>query len=157
MTGIKDFKLDGETYGQLMTILHNLPIDEKWIVNIRPLSEKRSIDANAQIWIWNKQIAEYQGEDIKTVHNRNKRDFGLPILFDSGDEAGTIIQWQLKKIGFWQMTDEQQIKVMACFNVTSLMSTKQCNEYRDNMRNFFIQNGIDLRYINEPPAESING
>lgn len=151
MAGIKDFKLNNETYGYFMTMLHNLPRDEQWLVNIRPFSGKRSLDANAQTWVWYKQISSQTGDDIETVHRRCKRDFGLPILFESGEEAGIVLGWLLNKKGFYNLSEEQQLKVMGCFSVTSLMTTKQCNEYRDNMQNFFNNNGFDLRYVGEPP------
>jgi hypothetical protein len=49
------------------------------------------------------------------------------------------------------MPRDKQRKVIELMNVTSIMKTAQHNDYREQMREHFRLNGIDLRYFNEPP------
>lgn len=120
-------------------------------MSVRERRKRRSLDANAQVHVWFQQIANETGDDVLTVKARCKRDFGLPIIF-SDVEVGVPISWMLESCGFWQLSDARQCKIMRGISVTSLMSTAQCNEFRDAMRAGFLEQGIDLRYVGEPPA-----
>ena len=114
-------------------------------VCIQPWSDKRTIPANAQIHVWYKQIADKDGEDVKTVELQCKRMFGLPILLDSV-EYGRKISWTLNKLDFFNWPYEQQCGYMELLPVTRLFTTKQHNHYRETMQSHYNKNGYALDY-----------
>ena len=114
-------------------------------VNITKKKKKRSLPANAQQHVWYKQISEYTATDIKTVECECKIDFGLPIVL-SDPEVGTIIGHAMQGAKFFTMTREQQIKFIKVFQITSLMNTKQHNQYRENILYFWNTSGLNIGY-----------
>lgn len=144
MKVLEDYKLDKNNIGFLVQTVTNLNFDSKYRVNVEVWSDKRSLSANAQQHVWYKQIAEFNGLDIRTAGNMSKLDFGLPILLDS--EYGKKVSFVLTKINFWNMAREQQINVMDLIQVTSLFKTKQHNLYRDNLQIYWYEQGLNLDY-----------
>lgn len=114
-------------------------------VVIEPWSEKRTLGANAQIYVWYSQIAKKDGESVDVVRNFCKLMFGLPILLNN-PKFEKKIQYTLGKVGFYEWTHEQQCGFMDMLAVTSLMTTKQHNEYRDNILAYYNKNGYALDY-----------
>lgn len=114
-------------------------------ITVGPKKKHRSLSANAQQHVWIKAISDATGDDIKDVELRCKRDFGLPILL-ADKEMGPKIDWMLKKIGYYEMTPQQQIGVMSYFAVTSLMSTSQHKAYRDAMEVTWNSRGVYIDY-----------
>lgn len=115
-------------------------------VTVEPWSEKRTLPANAQIHVWYKQIADTDGENVKTVECQCKRMFGLPILLESA-EYGHKISWTLNKLDFFNWPWEQQCGYMELLPVTRLFTTKQHSEYRDTMQSHYNKNGYQLDYM----------
>lgn len=116
----------------------------RYVVSIKEWS-KRSLNANAQVFVWIKAISEHTGDDLKTVEGRCKLYHGLPILL-AGDD-GVVTGWILEKLRFNTLTDEQQVQVISAMEVTRKFTTKQHNEYRDSIQQFWLNNGLDLRYM----------
>jgi len=114
-------------------------------VNITKKKKKRSLSANAQQHVWYKQISEFTATDIKTCEAECKVDFGLPIIL-SDPEVGVVIGHALQGAKFFTMTREQQIKFVQIIQVTSLMNTKQHNQYRENIIYFWNQSGLNIGY-----------
>lgn len=114
-------------------------------VTIEPWSEKRTLSANAQIYVWYSQIAKQDGESVNTVRNQCKLNFGIPILVNC-HKNGRRVQYTLQKVGFYEWSYEQQCNFMDMLAVTSLMTTKQHNEYRDTMQSEYNKNGYGLDY-----------
>lgn len=114
-------------------------------VNITKKKKKRSLNANAQQHVWYKQISEFTATDIKTAECECKIDFGLPIIL-SDPEVGNIIGHAMQTAKFFTMTREQQIKFIQIIQVTSLMNTKQHNQYRENILYFWNQAGLNIGY-----------
>ena len=114
-------------------------------ITIEPWSDKRTIPANAQIHVWYKQIADKDGENVKTVELQCKRMFGLPILLESV-EYGNKISWTLNKLDFFNWPYEQQCGYMELLPVTRLFTTKQHNHYRETMQSHYNKNGYALDY-----------
>ena len=114
-------------------------------ITAKPHSKKRSLTANAQVYVWYAHIAKLEGESSESVRNFCKLMFGLPILLQDENYKDKI-SWTLNKIGFYNWNHEQQIKCMELFAVTSLLNTKQHNEYRDNMQAYYAKNGVMLDY-----------
>ena len=115
------------------------------------ITDRRSLSANAQVWVWAKQVAEQQGEDVKTVYARMKRDHGLPIIL-ADIEHGKLVDWMLKQFKFYQRTDEQQLKIIDGIEVTRHFSTKQHNSFRDSVQVFYNNNGFNLQYLEKEDA-----
>jgi hypothetical protein len=120
-------------------------------VNITPKPKKRSLPANAQQHVFYKQISEFTGTDLKTVECESKIDFGLPIIL-ADPEVGRTIGYALERGGFFSMQREKQVKFIQIFQVTSLMSTKQHNQYRDNLIFYWNKNGLPLQYLEDEAA-----
>ncbi len=115
------------------------------------ITDRRSLSANAQVHVWAKQVAEQQGEDVKTVYARMKRDHGLPIIL-ADIEHGKMVDWMLKQFKFYQRTDEQQLKIIDGIEVTRHFSTKQHNSFRDSVQVFYNNNGFNLQYLEREDA-----
>ena len=114
-------------------------------VNVTEKPKKRSLSANAQQHVFYKQISEFSATDIKTCECECKIDFGLPIIL-SDPEVGVIVGHALQGAKFFTMTREQQVKFIQIIQVTSLMSTKQHNQYRENILHFYNQSGLNIGY-----------
>ena len=105
---------------------------------------KRSKPANAVYAVWIGEIADWQGSSEKDVRNEIKRDIGIHILLATDDETAEVINYTLKKIGYWLMSHEQQAKVMNTMAVTSIMSTKQHNLLRERVQQYYAEQGLIL-------------
>ena len=114
-------------------------------VNITRKKKKRSLSANAQQHVWYKQISEFTATDIKTAECECKVDFGLPIVL-SDKEIGVVVGHALQSAKFFTMTREQQISFIRIIQITSLMNTKQHNQYRENILYFWNQAGLNIGY-----------
>lgn len=146
MSLIKSIKFVGTNFGiveQLCREAYNHEGNLK--VTIEPWSDKRTLSANAQIYVWYSQIAKKDGESVDVVRNFCKLMFGLPILLNTPNYQRKI-QFTLDKVGFHDWTHEQQCGFMDMLAVTSLMTTKQHNEYRDNILAYYNKNGYALDY-----------
>jgi hypothetical protein len=120
-------------------------------VNITPKPKKRSLPANAQQHVFYKQISEFTSTDLKTVEGECKIDFGLPIIL-ADEEVGPVIGHALQSARFFTMTREQQVRFIQIIQITSLMSTKQHNQYRDNIIFYWNKNGLALQYLEKEAA-----
>lgn len=144
---MKDFCLTQGNIGYFVTEVYKLLTQpKKYRVNIVEWREKRSLSANSQTHIWYPIIAEHIGSDAKTVKSRSKIDFGLPILLGSDSEYSKVLGYILEKANFYKMSYEQQEKFISVVKVTSEMSTPECNQYRDNLQAYWMQNGLILEY-----------
>lgn len=112
------------------------------------LTDRRSLSANAQVWVWAKQIGESTGEDYKTVFARMKRDHALPIVL-ADPEHGKVIDWMLKQFKFESRSDAQQLVIIDSMEITRNFSTKQHNSFRDSVQAFYNAHGFNLYYAND--------
>lgn len=144
---MKEFKkiTIGTTAYAFAEILKFIKVGKEYRITVAEY-KKRSISANSQQHIWYKAISEYTGEDLKSVECRCKRDFGLPILL-ADDQGGVVTGWMLDELKFHNRSEVQQFKIIAAMAVTSTFSTKQHNQYRDNMQSFYNQHGISIDYL----------
>lgn len=114
-------------------------------VTANPWSSKRSLPANAQVYVWYSHIAKLEGESTESVRNFCKLMFGLPILLQDENYKDKI-SWTLNKLGFYNWNHEQQVNYMELLPVSSLFNTKQHNEYRDNIQAYYAKSGVMLDY-----------
>lgn len=119
--------------------------NERYVLTIKPWS-KRTISANAIAHVWIKQISEHTGENIKTVEARCKRDHGLSIAL--GGENGVMLSWMLGKCNYDRLSDSQQLKIISAMEITRNFTTKEHNDYRDSIQQFWNDNGLPLQYMN---------
>ncbi len=117
-------------------------------INITKKKKKRSLSANAQQHVWYKQISEFTCTDIKTCESECKIDFGLPIILADQD-IGKVIGYALENAKFFSMNRERQIVFIQIIQITSLMNTKQHNQYRENILYFWNQAGLNIGYEND--------
>lgn len=117
--------------------------NERYILTLKPWA-KRTLTANAQAHVWIKQISEHTGENIKTVEARCKRDHGLPIALSG--ENGAMLSWMLARCRFEQLSDSQQLKLISAMEITRNFTTKEHNDYRDSIQQFWNDQGLPLQY-----------
>lgn len=115
-------------------------------------TDRRSLSANAQVWVWAKQVGESTGEDTKTVYARMKRDHGLPIRL-ADPEYGAVTDWMLKKLKFNQLDDRRQLIVIDSMEITRNFSTKQHGSFRDSVQAFYNAHGFNLQYLEKQEQE----
>lgn len=115
-------------------------------ITAKPHSKKRSLPANAQVYVWYSHIAKLEGESAESVRNFCKLMFGLPILLRD-ENYKEKISWSLNKLGFYDWHHQRQINYMELLPVSSLFNTKQHNEYRDNMQAYYAKSGVMLDYV----------
>lgn len=142
---MKDFKLNANSIGLFIKTLWQMDLTQCWRITIVAWSKKRTLSANAQQHIWYKQISEFMHCDIREAGNSCKLDFGLPILL-ADSVHGPKVDFILKRIDFYSMAREQQVNVMDYVPVTSVFSTKQHNQYRDQMQMYYYEQGLNLEY-----------
>ena len=130
---------------QINEILTENPQDAVY-VNVDKKKKKRSLSANAQYQVWLKQISEFTTTDLKTATAETKIDFGLPILLDD-PQVGPVLGHALDSAGWDRMTREQQVKFISIIQMSSIMDTKQHNQYRENIIHYWNINGLSLGYI----------
>ena len=110
------------------------------------ITDRRSLSANAQVHVWAKQISDQTGEDVKSVFARMKRDQGLPIAL-SDAEHGPVIDWMLKQMKFNNQIERRQLVLIDAMEITRNFSTKQHNNFRDNVQQFYNSHGFNLQYM----------
>lgn len=119
--------------------------NKRYLITIKEWSA-RSLSANAQYHVWVKQISEYTGEDLKTVECRCKRDHGLAIAI--AGENGPMLSWMLEQCHFYQLSDDRQLKIISAMEITRNFTTKEHNQYRDSIQQFWNGEGLNLQYKN---------
>lgn len=144
---IKDFKLELSNLDSLNELLKMGLTNGAMRVNAVKWQGKRSLAANSQVHVWYKQIADTDGEDVKSVECQCKRMFGLPILLTSA-RYGEKVSWTLNKLDFFNWNWEQQCGYMELLPVTRLFEPSEHKKYRDEMQAFYCKNGIPIDYLN---------
>ena len=109
--------------------------------------DRRSLDANAQVWVWSQQIAKFEGWTIPETGKELKLKHGLPIIL-ADPEYGKKTAFVLKRCGFDSMLLEQKLEMIDYLPITRLFSTKQHNSYRDSIQVHYAQRGLNLEYQN---------
>jgi hypothetical protein len=106
---------------------------------LRKITKKRSIDANAYCWTLASQIAEVVRLPKETVYRRNIREMGvytpLPIKAEAVDEFRRI--WEHRGIGwFVDVVDDSKIpgyKLCFAYHGSSVYDTAQMSRLIDSL------------------------
>lgn len=109
-------------------------------------TDRRSLTANSQVWVWAQQVAREKGEDAKTEYARMKRDHGLPILL-ADPTHGPVMDWMLAQFNFYRRSDDKQLIIVDGLEITRKFSTRQHNEFRDSVQAFYNSHGFNLQYL----------
>lgn len=143
---MQQFEVNVATVRQILhEIVRFVRPGKRYLITVKEW-EGRSLSANAQYHVWIKHISEYTGEDIKTVECRCKRDHGLPIAL--AGENGPMLSWLLDQCHFYQLNDERQLKIISAMEITRNFTTKEHNQYRDSIQQFWNGHGLNLQYQN---------
>lgn len=124
--------------------------NEVMTVTIDPGEPKtRTLSANALQAVWIREIADWQGDSEHNVRLWVKAKIALPILcrnVETEDEKirAKRVMWTLKRIGYFEMSDEQKMNAMDIFDVTSVMTTRQHKRFRDQMQAHYGNAGLIL-------------
>lgn len=127
---------------------HKRP-DKHLLLTAKVYEKNRTIDQNAQSFVWYKQIASIL--DYDTVHgwqNYCKLNHGIPIL--RGDDQKFE---EFYHLALGHLTHEQQLDAMDYIPVTRLMKTGQFNRYFTALQNDFARQGVMLTFLNQPVME----
>lgn len=146
---MKNFKLTVNNVKYFIQEVYRiLKSQGEFCVNISEWSDDRSLPASAQIQVWYQQIAERTFNDKKSVECRMKIDFGIPILLADIDKGGypVVLKYILDKTGLYNMSFEQQEKLISGIAITREMKTKQHNKYREQLQAYWAQHDIHLEY-----------
>lgn len=141
---MKQFEINISNFSDLISEIRQLVRPSKrYLITIKEWGS-RSLPANAVYWVWVKQISEHTGENIKTVEARCKRDHGLPIALSG--ENGQVLAWMLEQCHFNRLSDPQQLKLISAMEISRNFTTKEHNDYRDSIQQFWGDNGLMLSY-----------
>lgn len=111
--------------------------------------KKRSLSANALQAVWIKEIAEWQGDSEHSVRLWVKAKIALPVLIEEArteaekDRARRVMK-TLKAVGYFEMSDENKMRVIELIEVTSAMSSRQHSLFRKQMQRHYGNMGLPL-------------
>jgi len=140
-------KVDSVNLGfALKMVSDSVLMNDAIMLTFDDCKSKRSLSANAQSHVWAKAISDHTGEDVKTVFNRLKRDHGLPILL-SDPERGPVADFILQSTNFYSRREDKQLKIIEALEVTRNFSSKQHNEFRDSVQQYWNGQGLNIDYL----------
>lgn len=91
-------------------------------------SDRRSLDQNALVHVWYKDIAVHRDIDEITVRRECKLNYGTQILRTDDEALNWVYSRTIDKIRY-----EKRLIVMDGFQITSIMSTAQLTKYLSRM------------------------
>ncbi len=129
---------------------------KKFYVNISEKPKKRSVPANNIYYAWLPAISDQTGNTLIEIRNIIKYEFGLPIVLADKDMGPALLE-RLNKHGFFEIPYHEIIGYHAdngkwvkgeieWLPITSLMSTKQHNQMRDNILHHYQTMGVNIGY-----------
>jgi hypothetical protein len=113
--------------------------------------KKRSLDQNAQIYVWYEQLARELREDDKAGWRRFcKLTLGVRILRLADPDFRAFYDKVLKHLPY-----ELKLEAMDYVPVTSLMSKPQLSEYHKAMQDHFMdKHRVELKYQDPPETQA---
>lgn len=149
---MKDLKLQASTASYVQQELNKLIASDNtkvWRVSLSPWSkkQKRSLPANDVYYAWLPEISDCLAM-LKTEARRFlKLTFGLDVLF-TGDVSpkAQALYASLDKAGFFQWDYESRMIEMDQRQVTSIMTTEEHSQMREQMQAYFGLLGLNLDY-----------
>ena len=83
---------------------------------------------------------------MKTVFNRMKRDFGIPIAL-ADPEHGKVLEYMIDKTNMRALRDDKQLILVDAMEITRKFTTAQHKAFRDNVQAYYNSNGFNLEYL----------
>lgn len=116
----------------------------KYTLKLTKYQKKRSLDQNAQSFVWYEQIAQELKEDDITGWRRFcKLSFGVPILRAHDSEFRELYDKCIKR----SLSYQEKLIAMDVLPVSSRMNTELFNLYFTAMQDHFIKLGVNLEFI----------
>jgi len=159
MSDIKNLSLSLSTkrfaFDKINELLAKNP-RQGYFLNLSKKEEKRSIPANNIYYAWLPAISDHTGYTLLEIRNVIKYDFGLPIVLSDKD-IGEPLRKSLNKKGFFELPYYEIVGYhddngkwvhgeIEWLPITSLMSTKQHNQMRDNILHHYQTMGVNIGY-----------
>lgn len=91
-------------------------------------SDRRSLDQNALVHVWYKDIADHRDVDVITVRRECKLNYGTQILRADDESLNWVYSKTIDRIRY-----EKKLIIMDGFQITSIMSTAQLQKYLNAM------------------------
>lgn len=133
---------------EINTLLSDHP-NQKHYVNITKKMKKRSLTANGQQHVWYEQIAEFNGDKTALDEKNICKDlFGIGIVLNN-EEHGPKLDFFLEELNYYRRCYENKMKLIQYMSITSLFTPKESKLYMDSMIQYYNEQGIDIRYLNE--------
>ena len=131
-----DLVIDGDISAISDEITKIKESPDKWEVEFKKVSSKRSLDANAYAWVLIDKLAKRLYSDKVSVYREIIRDVpGVSriVCVQEKDAEAISKEWQSRGIG-WQ-TEEMPSKIEGCVN---LILYKGSSEFNSSEMNTFI-------------------
>jgi len=128
-----------------IAVISQLPVDDKWVVTIHKLEEKRRDAQNRLIWFWNASVASQKtGHNADYVHGFSKLTMLQPMYLAWGGAAhrrGQFVQDILDYI------PTHEIKVGAAYDLvrTRKLTVKRFSEYLNRYQQYWSEKGVILK------------
>lgn len=107
----------------------------------------RTLDQNALSHAWYAQVSRELNQDSeRDVKRFCKLHFGVPILRAEDEDFRASYDTCIKPV----LSYEQKLVAMDMLPVTSTMTTKQINQYMEDVRDHYQRHGVMLEF---PPEE----
>ncbi len=116
---------------------------QRHTIKIMPYGRNRSLEQNNQAHVWYEQLAFELPEDNALGWKCYcKLHLGVPILRAEDEEFRKVYDQAIKGLSY-----EQKLQVMKILPVTSIMKTKQYNQYFESMQDEFLKRGVKLEFL----------
>lgn len=143
---VQTFVLDKSVSNNLNifnTKINELDPTTRHKITIKPFTQTRSELQNALSHAWYSELSLNLKEETATGYKSFcKLHFGVAIMRATDEEFRTVYDLAIKGLSY-----EKKLEIMKILPVTSLMNTKQLNEYLEAMKDYFYtQCGYDLKF-----------
>lgn len=149
---MKDLKLSASTSSYVKQELDKLVASDNtkvWRVSFTPWGkkQKRSLPANNIYYAWLPEISDCLAMLQTEARRFLKLTFGLDILFTGEvSQKAQALYASLDKAGFFQWDYESKMIEMDQRQVTSIMTTEEHHQMREQIQTYFGLLGLNLEY-----------
>ena len=151
---------DQRSWDELTVLLSGLPMpkgNKKYEVTINN-DFKRSEEISRLSHVYYRMIGEHMGITPDLAKTTCKRKWGLNVLRDqsidqtkAGEQAKKVVR-ALNLYGFRDLNEKQQLAFTEILTVTSIFTNKSMRSYMMQIEQFFAEQGLVLKSINEVGA-----
>lgn len=106
----------------------------------------RTLDQNALVNVWYRQIGEEYGLDFEEARAYCKLIFGIPMLRTKSKHFRNTYDKYLKHMSY---REKMNVIMHTDLPVTSTFNTKEMSEYMESMQRYFADKGLRLKSIGD--------